>query len=58
MKISKHKMLSFSVIKEIFENSNSLVVTSLSKVGENELNSQFTVIFILPLLRNAQITEK
>ena len=34
--ISDHKML-FPVTKEIIENSNSFVVISLSKVGENEL---------------------
>ena len=32
-----HEMLSFSVRKVIVENSNSLVVISLSKVGENEV---------------------
>ena len=31
-----HKMLTFLVRKEIVENNNSLVVISLSKVGENE----------------------
>ena len=36
MKISDHKMLIFSVRKEIAENDNSWVVISLSKVGENE----------------------
>ena len=36
MKITEHKMLSFSVKKEIIKNNNSLVVISLSKVGENE----------------------
>ena len=37
LKISEHKMLSFSVRKEIIENNNSLVVISLFIVGENEL---------------------
>ena len=36
LKISEHKMLSFSVRKEIDENNDSLVVMSLLKVGENE----------------------
>ena len=36
LKISEHKMSSFLVRKEITENNNSLVVISLSKVGENE----------------------
>ena len=36
LKISEHKMLSFSAQKEIIENNNSLVAISLSKVGENE----------------------
>ena len=36
LKISEHKMLRFSVRKEIIENGNSWVVISLSKVGKNE----------------------
>ena len=36
LKISEHKMLSFSVRKEIVKNDNSLVVILLSKVVENE----------------------
>ena len=36
LKIPEHKVLSFSVRKEIIENDNSLVVISLSKVSENE----------------------
>ena len=36
LKVSEHKMLNFSVRKEIIENDNSLVVISLSKVDENE----------------------
>ena len=43
--ISEHKMLSFSVRKEIIKNDNSLVVILLSKVVENEFFqtcSQFT----------------
>ena len=32
----EHKMLSFSVRKEVIKNNNSLVVISLSKAGENE----------------------
>ena len=35
LKMSEHKMLSFSVRKVIIEN-NSFLVISLSKVGENE----------------------
>ena len=34
--MSEHKLLTFLVRKEIIENNNSLVVISLSKVGENE----------------------
>ena len=37
LKISENKMSRFSVRKEIVENDNIWVVTSLSKVGENEL---------------------
>ena len=37
LKMSEHKMLCFSVRKGIIENGNSLVVTSLSKVGKNDL---------------------
>ena len=36
MKVSEHKMLSFSVRKEIIKNDNSLVVILLSKVVESE----------------------
>ena len=36
LKISKHKMLSFSITKEIIKSNNSLVVITLFKVGENE----------------------
>ena len=36
LKVSEHKMLSFSVRKEIVKNDNSLVVTLLSKAVENE----------------------
>ena len=36
LKKSEHKILSFSLRKEIIENNNSLVVISLSTVGENE----------------------
>ena len=36
LKISEHRMSSFSVRKEMIENNNRLVVISLSKVGENE----------------------
>ena len=36
LKMSDHKMLTFLVSKEIIENNKSLVVISLSKVGENE----------------------
>ena len=38
LKISEHKMLSFSVRKDIIENDNSSVVISLSKVGKNEFS--------------------
>ena len=36
MKISEHKMLSFSVRKEIIKNTNRLVAILLFIVGENE----------------------
>ena len=36
LKVSEHKMLSFSVRKEMIKNNNSLVVILLSKVVENE----------------------
>ena len=36
MKMSEHKMLTFSIKKEIIGNNNSLVVISLFKVGVNE----------------------
>ena len=41
LKISEHKMLSFSLRKEIIENDNSLVDISFSKIGENEFSSDF-----------------
>ena len=36
MRVSEHKMLSFSVRKKIIENDKSLVVILLSEIGENE----------------------
>ena len=36
LKVSEHKMLSFSVRKEIIKNDNSLVVILLSKVVGKE----------------------
>ena len=36
LKVSEHEMLIFSVRKEIIKNDNSLVVSLLSKVVENE----------------------
>ena len=36
LKISEHKILSFSVRKEIIENDNSWAVLLLSKVGKNK----------------------
>ena len=36
LEVFEHKMLSFSIRKEIIENNNSLIVISLSKVGKNE----------------------
>ena len=36
LKVSDNKMLTFLVRKEVVENTNSLIVISLSKVGENE----------------------
>ena len=41
LKISEHKMLSFSLRKEIIENDNSLVDISFSKIGEKEFSSDF-----------------
>ena len=38
LKISEHKILSFSVKKKIIENAENWVVISLSKVGENEIH--------------------
>ena len=36
LRISEHKMLSFSVRKEIIQNNNGLVGILLSKVGKND----------------------
>ena len=45
LKISEHKMSSFSARTEVIENNNSLTVISLFKVGENEFLQTLSPIY-------------
>ena len=61
-KVSEHKILSFSVRKEVIENNNSLVQRSVQsrrkRVPSDFIANLQSRIIILPLFRNAQITDK